>query len=108
MMYMVRPRIHFDRSGFNVCFISRGSIQLLVGPASSFLRLQMKVLSSTRATSLGSEKHAYELGRFFSFSLMNVPFSTSRLHSSSYSSLLPLHHLIWSGSQRIAISFTHR
>ena len=43
--------------------ISAGAIQLLVGPASSCLALQMKVRSSTRATSLGlllatSQKHA--------------------------------------------------
>jgi hypothetical protein len=34
--------------------ISAGAIQLLVGPASSLVSLQMKVRSSTRATSLGS------------------------------------------------------
>ena len=38
-------------------FISSGSTQLLVGPASSGLRQQMNVRSSTRATSAGSERH---------------------------------------------------
>jgi hypothetical protein len=37
--------------------ISPGSIQLLVGPESASSRLQMKVRSSTRATSVGSEAH---------------------------------------------------
>ena len=36
-------------------FISFGSIQLLVGPASFSSTEQMKVRSSTRATSVGSE-----------------------------------------------------
>ncbi len=36
--------------------ISNGSSQLLVGPALSLEREQMKVRSSTRATSLGSER----------------------------------------------------
>ena len=38
-----------------IAFISCGSIQLLVGPASFSSTLQMKVRSSTRATSVGSE-----------------------------------------------------
>ena len=37
--------------------ISPGSIQLLVGPASASSTEQMKVRSSTRATSVGSEAH---------------------------------------------------
>src|SRR5260221_13351309 len=89
--YKVRPCIHPLSSLRNVSFISRGSTQLLVGPASSFLRLQMNVRSSTRATSLGSEKHAKLLGRLISSSLMNVPFSTSREHNSSYSLADPSH-----------------
>jgi hypothetical protein len=36
-------------------YASFGSIQLLVGPASSFVGVQMKVRCSTRATSLGFE-----------------------------------------------------
>ena len=60
--YIVRPRMQPANSGgvpsaWPVCSkarISAGAIQLLVGPASSFSSLQMKVRSSTRATSLGS------------------------------------------------------
>jgi hypothetical protein len=55
-------------------FISTGAIQLLVGPASSFKRLQIKVLSSTRATSLGSLKQAKLFGRFSGFNCIKVPF----------------------------------
>ena len=44
--------------------ISTGSAQLLVGPASISRSQQMKVRSSTRATSLGSESARYEFGRF--------------------------------------------
>ena len=59
--YSVRPRIA-PRNSAGVpsgrpvcrsCRISAGAIQLFVGPASSFFSLQMKVRSSTRATSLG-------------------------------------------------------
>ena len=55
--YIVRPRIAPLNNALSpVCSnsrISAGAIQLLVGPAASFSALQMKVRSSTRATSLG-------------------------------------------------------
>ena len=57
--------------------MSCGSIQLLVGPASSLRSEQMKVRSSTRATSLGSDHARYELGRFAGASLRTLPMSTS-------------------------------
>ena len=44
-------------------FISAGSIQLFVGPASSLVLEQMNVRSSTRATSLGSERARKLFGR---------------------------------------------
>jgi hypothetical protein len=53
--YIVRPRMQPSKSGLSVSRISFGSIQLLVGPASSFFSAQMKVRLSTRATSLGSD-----------------------------------------------------
>ena len=53
--YMVRPRMQPSNSLPSVAFISAGSRQLLVGPASVRLVLQMKVRSSTRATSDGSD-----------------------------------------------------
>ena len=51
--YIVRPIMLSFAMALSFLYISSGSIQLLVGPASSFLLLQMKVLPSTRATSLG-------------------------------------------------------
>ena len=55
MTYMVRPRIEPRNRSVSSAFMSPGSIQLLVGPQSSGLCEQMKVRSSTRATSEGSE-----------------------------------------------------
>ena len=53
--YMVRPRMEPRNSSSSLPRISTGSFQLLVGPASTCSVEQMKVRSSTRATSLGSE-----------------------------------------------------
>ena len=53
--YIVRPRMQPSNSAVSVSRISAGSRQLLVGPASSSRSEQMKVRSSTRATSPGSE-----------------------------------------------------
>src|ERR671933_323535 len=52
MTYMVRPRMQPRYSSVMTDFISPGSIQLLVGPASASSTEQMNVRSSTRATSL--------------------------------------------------------
>ena len=54
--YMVRPRMQPSKSSPSSSRISAGSRQLLVGPASSSASEQMKVRSSTRATSPGSER----------------------------------------------------
>ena len=53
--YIVRPRIEPRNSSVSVSRISAGSRQLFVGPASTSLLEQMKVRSSTRATSAGSD-----------------------------------------------------
>lgn len=56
--YIVRPRIEPRNRPFSPAKISRisaGSFQWLVGPASASFSEQMKVRSSTRATSVGSE-----------------------------------------------------
>ena len=53
MTYMVRPRIALLSSAPTLCLAPSGSIQLLVGPASSFSGVQIKVKCSVRATSLG-------------------------------------------------------
>ena len=62
MTYIVRPRMQPRYRSVMIAFISAGSIQLLVGPASASSTEQMKVRSSTRATSVGSEAHQKELG----------------------------------------------
>jgi hypothetical protein len=53
--YMVRPRMQPLKSSFSFRRISNGFAQLFVGPAPSLEREQMKVRSSTRATSPGSD-----------------------------------------------------
>jgi len=88
-----------------VAFISLGSVQLLVGPASSLRREQMKVRSSTRATSLGSELARKQLGRFSGFSRLKVPVWTIRSHRASYSDWVPSHQCTESGWQRSTISW---
>ena len=77
MTYIVRPRMHPRYSSVMTDFISAGSIQLLVGPASASSTEQMKVRSSTRATSRGSEAHQKELG--LASRRRKVPASTSLL-----------------------------
>ena len=54
--YIVRPVMDPLKRGFSASRISSGSRQWLVGPASSSRSEQMKVRSSTRATSLGEER----------------------------------------------------
>ena len=87
--------------------ISSGAIQLLVGPASASRSEQMNVRSSTRATSPGSEAHQKLFGRSSGFSLVKVPFSTSRLVSRSHSACEPSHQTTASGLVSSAISPTH-
>jgi hypothetical protein len=53
--YIVRPAMEPLNNALSVSFISLGSRQLLVGPASSERAEQMKVRSSTLATSAGSD-----------------------------------------------------
>ena len=55
--YIVRPAHRaLEQARSSTSRISAGSRQLLVGPASSSLSEQMKVRSSTLATSPGSER----------------------------------------------------
>ena len=54
--YIVRPAIEPLKRPPSVSRISFGSDQLLVGPASCSFSEQMKVRSSTRATSRGEER----------------------------------------------------
>src|SRR5829696_3788863 len=105
--YIVRPRIVPSNSPLSSSRISSGARQLFVGPASSSDAEQMKVRSSTRATSPGSDSARYELGRLASSRRSKVPASTSCAASASYSSALPSHQWTWSGWVRAAISSTH-
>jgi len=57
MTYIVRPFMLPRKSSVSCARIFVGSSQLLVGPASSFFSEQMKVQSSTRATSSELERH---------------------------------------------------
>ena len=63
--------------------------------------------SSTRATSLGSDRHQKLFGRSRGLSRVNVPVSTSRPVNRSHSSSDPSHHTTSSGWVRSAISRTH-
>ena len=54
--YIVRPFIQPSNSPSIFARISAGAVQLLVGPASASFSQQINVRSSTRATSLGSER----------------------------------------------------
>src|SRR3954447_22142941 len=105
--YIVRPAIEPRNRSVRVSRISPGSRQLVVGPAATSFSEQTTVRSSTRATSPGSERAMYELGRFASESLPKVPASTSCWQRRSYSSAEPSHQWIDSGCVRAAISSTH-
>lgn len=87
-------------------FISSGAIQLFVGPASSSLTEQMKVRSSTRATSVGSDAAQNELGLSSSLSRTKVLASTSFVVSCVHSCSEPVTHWTWSGVVSRAISLT--
>ena len=89
--YIVRPFMQPSKSGVKVTFISLGATQLFVGPASSLRRLHIYVRSSTRATSLGSEKQAKLLGLFSGLRRIYVPLSTRDWQSVSYSASDPSH-----------------
>ena len=89
-----------------VAFISTGSIQLLVGPASAASAEQMKVRSSTRATSDGSVRAQKELGRFTGSSGTSVPAATSSAVSRSHSVGEPSHQTMRSGVVSSATSRT--
>ena len=83
--YIVRPAMQPAYSPVMIAFMATGSIQLFVAPASFGSTEQMKVRSSTRATSVGSDAAWKELG--FAVSRVKVPAATrssvSRVHSAS-------------------------
>ena len=94
-------------SSFRVARISVGATQLLVGPASSSRSLQMKVRSSTRATSLGSLRARKLNGRCSGLRRMSVPRSTRSFVTRSNSAALPSHQTTSSGWVIAAMRATH-
>src|SRR5918997_7005946 len=102
--YMVRPRMHPRYSSVMVVFISTGSHQLLVTPASDSSSEQMNVRSSTRATSSGSEAAQNEFG--LAVSGTSVPASTSFAVIRSHSASEPSHQTTRSGVVSSATSRT--
>src|SRR5215213_3756869 len=105
--YMVRPFIEPRNSSSSLARISAGAFQLFVGPASASSAEQMKVRSSTRATSLGSECAQYEPGRLAGSSSVKVPASTSCSQRSACSSSDPSNQWTLSGWHSSTISSTH-
>ena len=70
--YSVRPCMHPRNSSRILALAAVGSIQLLLGPASSCERVQMKVRCSTRATSLGSERARKQAGKLLLIELAQL------------------------------------
>ena len=97
--YRVRPFMEPLNIPTIRCFISAGSAQLFVGPASSLVFEQMNVRSSTRATSLGCDLARKHPGRFCGLSRVSVPIRTMRSQRLPYSSSEPSHQKTWSGAQ---------
>src|SRR5580693_997736 len=87
--YIVRPRIDPRKSCFSFFRMTKGSSQLFVGPAVSFESEQIKVRSSTRATSFGEDRARKHPGHSFSFSFVNVPALTNWSQRKSYSACEP-------------------
>ena len=106
MTYIVRPRMQPRYSSVIRSFISTGSTQLLVGPASAGSTEQMKVRSSTRATSEGSVRAQKEFGFCWGLSRTSVPASTSSVVSRCHSCSEPSHHTTASGVVSAATSRT--
>src|SRR5947209_15078325 len=103
---MVRPPIAPFSSPYNFEYVSAGSDQLFVGPASSLVGVQMNVTFSTRATSFGLERCRYERGTFFSFSLIRTFWLSDSAIKNSCSRSEPSHQKMFSGSVSVAISCT--
>src|SRR3954452_6070662 len=106
MTYIVRPRMQPRYSSVMVAFISAGAIQLLVGPASASSTEQMKVRSSTRATSPGSVRAQNELGFLAGSSPARAPDATRASGRPVHAASDPSHQTIRSGVVRAATSPT--
>ena len=100
---MTLPRMLPVKFSFIRARMAFGSIQLLVGPASISSSEQIKVFSSTLATSLGSVRDRKLSGRSFGFSGISEPLATSNFFMFVSSSAEPSHHFMESGLVRDAI-----
>lgn len=103
---LLRPRMQPANTSRRLARISAGGAQLLVGPASSRVAEQMKVRSSTRATSDGCVRARKLLGRSSGFRRMKVPAWTISSHKRSYSACEPSHQCTWSGWHNAVMSCT--
>ena len=105
--YIVRPRMQPSNSARRRAFISRGSTQLLVGPASS-LRIaadEGAVLDPRHVRGIGAGQEA--AGALVGSSGTSVPPPTSSPHSRRYSCSEPSHQTMRCGRVRFATSITH-
>ena len=104
MTYMVRPFIAPSNSLRSLSYMTFGSSQLLVGPASSFLREQMNVRPSTRATSLTAVLCNRQPGSFSGLRASISPVASAWSRSSLSCASLPSIQTTLSGSTSAFIS----
>ena len=97
-----------SKRGPTFAFASAGAIQLLVGPASSFSRLAMKVRCSVRATSEGWLRCRVDPGAAFSWSRRRVPSASIRSTRRAFSASEPSHQATRAGLTSASTSETHR
>src|SRR5947208_13783101 len=100
MTNIVRPPIAPFNRPRSFVYVSPGSDQLLVGPASFFVGVQTNVNCSTRATSFGSERCKYECGTFFWFSLIRTFCLSDSAIRNSFSRSKPSHQKIFRSEER--------
>src|ERR1019366_8760085 len=105
--YIVRPFIEPLNKSPRIFLASDGAIQLLVGPAFSRSRVQMKVTFSVRETSLGSLRCRKQFGYVFGLSGRVWPSRTACCWMRAYSSSDPSHHTIRSGRVMRVTDSTH-
>src|SRR3954454_2793362 len=106
MTNIVRPRIAPLSNCLSFAYVSSGSVQLFVGPASCFVGVHTKVHCSTRATSFGLDRCRYERGTFFSFSSIRTFCLSDSAIRKSFSRSEPSHQKMFSGCVSVAISCT--
>src|SRR5439155_1031310 len=100
--YIARPRIAPSSSAPTLCFAAFGSIQLFVGPASSFWAEQIKVRCSVRATSFGLLRCKWQFGKVFSLSVSESPWRSISAIICWYSASEPSQYTTRSGFVSLA------